>query len=387
MGRRDPNSSLPTPAMSIFRRVRESAVWPMLWKESIQLRRDPFTLGMVVGIPAIQILLFGFAIRTEVRHLPMLVLDESRTASSRALVQAMLNTRNFDVAGAVTTRDEVRRAIERDDARAALIIPPSYETDLKRRRPAHAQVIVDAADPLASSAAIGGAALAGNVVASTLTRGFVAPLEVRVRPWYNPALESAIYIVPGVAGVLLTMTMIVVNGLAVVRERERGTLEQLVVTPISKLGLMLGKILPFALLGYVQMSVVLLIGRFGFDVPIRGSVALLYLLALPFIFASLGIGLLISTLARTQAQAMQLGFFVILPTILLSGFMFPREAMPAPAQWLGAMIPATFFLRVLRGILLKGAGIEALWTETAALCAFAVVMVTLATLRFKKSVE
>lgn len=371
----------------MFARLRRSAVWPMLWKEFIQLRRDRFTLGMVVGVPAIQIMLFGFAIRTEVRHLPLLVLDESRTSQSRALVQSMVNTRNFDLAGTVTTREQVRLAIERGQAQAAIIIPATYATDLKRRRTAQAQMVVDAADPMASSAAIGAAALAGNVVAGSVGSSGFVPLEVRVRPWYNPALESAVYIVPGVTGVLLTMTLILINGLAIVRERERGTLEQLVVTPISRSGLMLGKILPFVLVGYVQMTVVLTIGHYAFDVPIRGSVALLYLLALPFILASLGIGLLISTLVRTQTQAMQLGFLVLLPTILLSGFMFPRQAMPQVAQWIGAAFPVTAFLRILRGILLKGSGWEALWQDTLLLCAFAVVLVTIATLRFQKTVE
>jgi len=359
----------------------------MLWKEFIQLRRDKFTLGMVVGVPAIQILLFGFAIRTEVRHLPLLVLDESRTSQSRALVQAMVNTRNFDLVGQATDREQVRRAIERGEAQAALIIPAPFATDLKRHRTAQAQMVVDAADPMASSAAIGAAAQAGNVMAGLVGQGGTVPLEVRVRPWYNPALESAVYIVPGVAAVLLTMTLILINGLAIVRERERGTLEQLVVTPISRTGLMLGKILPFVLVGYVQMSVVLLIGHYAFDVPLRGSVPLLYLLALPFILASLGMGLLISTLVRTQTQAMQLGFLVLMPTILLSGFMFPRQAMPPAVQWIGAVFPVTPFLRILRGILLKGAGWDALWRDSLTLMAFAVVLVTIATLRFQKSVE
>lgn len=370
-----------------WHRLRTWGVWPMLWKEFIQLRRDRFTLGMVVGVPAIQITLFGFAIRTEVRHLPMVVLDESHTAQSRALVQAMANTRNFDLSRAVTSREEIRRLIERGDAQAALIIPATFATDLKRRRTAHAQIIVDAADPMASSAALSGAALAGSVTATAMNPGSNPALDVRVRPWYNPALESAVYIVPGVTGVLLTMTMIIINGLAVVRERERGTLEQLVVTPISKTGLMLGKILPFLLVGYVQMSVVLIIAHVGFHVPIRGSLLLLYILALPFIFASLGIGLLISTLVRTQTQAMQLGFLVLLPTILLSGFMFPRQAMPKVAQWIGGAFPVTYFLRILRGILLKGTGFDAVARDAATLVGFAAVMLVLATLRFRKSVE
>jgi ABC-2 type transport system permease protein len=318
------------------------------------------------------------------------VLDESRTMQSRALVDAVRNTGNFDIVAEATNRDDVRRRIERGDARAAVIIPPDYEVDIKRRRTARAQVIVDAADPLASSAAIGGATLAGQARSAALAPAGArrAPaIDVRVRPWYNPGLESSIYIVPGVIGLLLTLTLLMITAMALVRERERGTLEQLIVTPISKTGLMVGKILPFALVGYVQVTVILLLGRFVFDVPIRGSVGLLYLLTAPFIIASLALGLFVSTVVRTQVQAMQLSFVFILPTVLLSGFMFPREAMPRFAQWIGAVFPITYYLRVLRGILLKGVGMDALWRDTLALVAFAVVLLVFSVRRFQKNIE
>ena len=207
-------------------------------------------------------------------------------------------------------------------------------------------------------------------------------LRVLVRPWFNPMLRSAVYIVPGIIGVLLSMTLIIIMSIAVVRERERGTLEQLIVTPISRTALMLGKIVPFIVVGYVQVSVILLLGRLVFDVPLRGSLPLLYLAALPFIFASLSIGLLISTLVRTQAQAMQLGFLFLLPNILLSGFMFPREAMPEPAQWLGAALPLTWFLEILRGILLRAAGAWAIWPQALVLSGFAVAFASLAASRY-----
>ena len=362
----------------------------MLWKEFVQMRRDRFTLAMMIGLPAIQIVLFGYAIRTEVRNLPTVVLDQSRTMESRALVDAMRNTRNFAIIGAVDSREELRRRIERGDARAALVIPPDYERDIKRRQTAHAQMIIDAADPLASSAAISGATLAGASRAARLAPAEArrAPLlDVRVRPWYNPALVSAVYIVPGVIGVLLTLTMLMITAMAIVRERERGTLEQLIVTPISKSGLMLGKILPFVLVGYVQMTVILVLGRYVFHVPMRGSLAVLYLVTLAFIIASLGLGLLVSTLVKTQVQAMQLSFVFTLPTILLSGFMFPREAMPAPAQWLGALFPITYFLRILRGVLLKGVGLEALWRDSLILVGFAIVLVAFSVRRFSKTIE
>lgn len=371
-------------------RLRASPLWPMLWKELVQMRRDRFTLGMLVGIPAIQLLLFGFAIRMEVRHLPAVVLDESRSTESRALVQAMANTGNFDIVGQVPDRDALRREVERGDARAALVIPPGFETDLKRRRTASAQVIIDAADPLASQAAISAAALAGNARNAALAGGSgraAGRLEVRVRPWYNPALESATYIVPGVIGLLLTLTLSAITSMSIVRERERGTLEQLIVTPVTRAGLMLGKILPFAIVGYVQVTVILLLGWFVFHVPMRGSLLLLYATTAPFIIASLALGLFISTAVKTQVQAMQLSFLVILPSVLLSGFMFPREAMPVAAQWIGGAIPLTYYLRVLRGILLKGTAFGAIWRDVAALSAFAVVLIALSATRFRKSLD
>ncbi len=366
---------------------RQWPFWAMLRKEFIQMRRDRLTLGMMIGIPAIQLALFGFAIQTEVRHLPTLVLDEARTSESRALVATLVNSSYFDIVGEVRGRDEIVARIGSGDAAAAVVIPQEFTRDLKRHRGATAQVIVDAADPLASQAALQGAAQAGlafhpdNIVPPSV------PVTLKVRPWYNPMLDSSTYIVPGIIGVLLSMTMIIINAMAVVRERERGTLEQLIVTPIDRTSLMLGKIVPFLLVGYIQMTVVILLGRVLFDVPLRGSIPLLYLLAFPFIVASLGLGLFFSTLVRTQAQAMQAGFMFIMPNILLSGFMFPRAAMPLVAQWIGLTLPLTYFLEILRGILLKGVGMSALWPEFVVLCAFAVLIVAMSVRRFHKTLE
>lgn len=375
--------------MRFLARLRASPVWPMLWKEFIQMRRDRLTLGMMVGIPAIQLLLFGYAIQTEVRHLPTVVLDESQTSESRALVNAMRNTGNFDIIGTVPDRGALDAEMHSGRARAALVIPPEFMSDLRRGRTATAQMIVDAADPLASNSAMSGAALAGAARASALAArgGAAAPrLEVRVRPWYNPGLRSAVYIVPGIIGVLLSITMILVTSLAIVRERERGTLEQLIVTPIDKTSLMLGKLVPFVLVGYIQMSVILLLGRLLFHVPFRGSVLALYAVTLTFIVASLGLGLFISTMVRTQTQSIQLGFFLMLPNILLSGFMFPREAMPALAQWLGLALPLTHYLTILRGIILKGIGFEHLWPQVLVLAGLAVLFLTLSVRRFSKRI-
>lgn len=376
--------------MSLLARLRASTFWPMLRKEFIQMRRDRFTLGMMVGIPAVQLVLFGYAIRTEVRHLPTVVLDESQTSESRALVQVMQNTGNFRIVGQVGDRAQLADRISSGEARAAVVIPPEYMRDLRRGRTAQAQVIVDAADPMASSAALSGASLAAAARAAELAqqRAGRAPLiDIRIRPWYNPGLRSEVYIVPGIIGVLLSLTLILITSMALVRERERGTLEQLIVTPIGKTSLMLGKILPFVLVGYVQMTVILALGKLLFDIPLRGSLLLLYLITFGFIVANLGMGLLISTAAGNQTQAMQLGFFTMLPNILLSGFMFPREAMPEVAQWIGLLLPLTYYLDVLRGILLKDIGMTYLWQETLILLGFAAVLVTVSVQRFSKTIE
>jgi ABC-2 type transport system permease protein len=363
---------------------RIAHAWPMLQKEFIQIRRDRLTLAMLVGIPAIQLMLFGYAIRTEVRHLPTVVLDESRTPQSTALADILQNTGNFDIVGMVSNRVDLRHAIERGTAHAALVIPPDYADHLLRGRGAQAQVIVDAADPLSSTAAINGAALvAASRAAAT---GVVPALDIRVRPWYNPDLRSSTFIVPGLIGVLLSLTLILVTGMAFVRERERGTLEQLIVTPIDKASLMIGKIVPFILVGYVQMTVVLVLGKLLFDIPMLGSLTLLYVVTMGFIVANLGLGLFVSTVTETQAQAMQASFFLLMPNILLSGFMFPREAMPLPAQWLGDALPLTYYLRILRGILLRGSGFAEIWTDAAILLAFALGLIIVSAMRFRKTI-
>ena len=373
--------------MNLVRRIVASAFWPMLVKEFTQMRRDRLTISMMVGIPAAQLLLFGFAIQTEVRNLPTIILDESQTSESRALVAALENTRYFRITGPATSREEIRDRIVKGEARAAVVIPPDYARAVHRGRTATAQVIVDAADPLASASALAGAQQAGTARGLALRRIEDPPLRIAVRPWFNPTLRSAVYIVPGIVGVLLSVTLVIITSVAVVRERERGTLEQLIVTPIGRTSLLLGKLVPFILVGYVQMTVILLLGRLVFDVPVRGSVALLYLVALPFIVSSLAIGLLLSTMVATQAQAMQLGYLFLLPNILLSGFMFPREAMPVLAQWIGAMLPLTWFLDALRGILLREAGFWAIWPRTAALTGFSVAFAALAIGRFHKRLE
>ncbi|HXG95501.1 MAG TPA: ABC transporter permease [Gemmatimonadales bacterium] len=364
---------------------------PMFRKEFIQMRRDRLTLGIMTVVPVIQLLLFGFAIQTDVRHIPTVVLDESRTPTSRELIAAFQNTGNFRIVAYVDGRDALDGWIARGDAQAAIVIPHDVPRDLARGTTATIQVIVDASDPLSSQAALASAAGIAQVrnlaVLSAAAHSRELPLETRIRPRYNPGLRSANYIVPGLVGVILTITMVLVTAMAIVRERERGTLEQLIVTPITKTELMLGKISPYVGVGLVQMTTVLLLGRFVFDVPLTGNVLLLYGIAFVFITASLALGLFVSTLVRTQQQAMQASFFFVLPNILLSGFMFPRQAMPAVFQWIGAFLPLTHFLKVLRGILLKGVGMSELWQEVGILLLFATVLIALSVRRFQKTLD
>ena len=362
-------------------------LWPMLWKELVQLRRDRFTLAMMLGIPAIQLVLFGYAIQTEVRHLATVVLDESRTPESRRLIEVLRNTGNFDIVEQVRSRTELADRIETGRASAGLVIPPRFMRDIERGATGQAQIIVDAADPLASSAALSGAALAGSARAAELSGGRRPRLEVRVRPWYNPGLRSAVYIVPGIIGVLLSLTLVLITSMSIVRERERGTLEQLIVTPISKTAVILGKILPFLGIGFVQVTVVLIAARVIFRVPSEGSLLLLYVFALLFMLGMLALGIFMSTLARTQTQALQLSLLVMLPSILLSGFMFPLAAMPRVARIAGSLLPVPHFLTALRGILLKGSGIAALWPQALILTAVALVLITLSIRRFAKTLE
>ena len=365
--------------------------WPMVRKEFIQMRRDRLTLGIMIGVPVLQLLMFGFAIQTDVRNIPTVVLDESRTPASREIVAAFANTGNFHIVGHVDGRPAVDRALASGNAQAAIVVPNDFAREIVRGTTATIQVIVDASDPLSSQAALAAAAGVAQVrnlaILSEAAGRSAIPIEARIRPRYNPGLRSPNYIVPGLVGVILTLTMVLVTAMAIVRERERGTLEQLIVTPITKTELMLGKITPYIGVGLIQMSAVLLLGRFVFAVPLTGNVLLLYAVALVFIVASLSLGLFISTLVRTQQQAMQLSFFFVLPNILLSGFMFPRAAMPAFFQWIGAALPLTHFLKVLRGILLKGVGLEIVWRELLILVGFAAALITLAERRFRKTLD
>lgn len=367
----------------------------LLVKEFIQMRRDRLTFAMMVVMPIIQLLLFGFAINTDVKHLSTIVFDQSLQQEGRDLLSSFQASEYFDIKYTAANYQEVSNHIEQGKAKVGIIIPPDFTESAKHGRSASIQVIVDASDSLAASSAISTAQMIGQVKSQEImirkmqsagSKIVAAPYDIRIRPWYNPDFVSAYYMVPGILGVVLTMTMVMITSMAIVRERERGTLEQLIVTPMKPHELMLGKIIPYIFVGYVQATLALMVGVLVFDLPVRGSLGLLYGLTSLFIIASLTLGVLISTVAKTQMQAMQMSFFVFLPSVLLSGFMFPREAMPTFFYMLGHVLPLTFYLEIIRGIVLKGIGINFLWSQTLALTVFILTTLTVSIIKFRKKI-
>lgn len=352
----------------------------IIYKEFIQMRRDRPTLMMMILLPVIQLLLFGFAVNTDVKHLPTVVWDQSRSQVSREILAAFQNSQYFDLKYTAENYREVTAYLDSGRARVGIIFPPDFAQKLKRGEQAQLQVIIDASDPMTASSALSTSQLLGQMKSPP-------PIDVRVRAWYNPDLLSTNFMVPGLLGVILTIAMVLFTALAVVRERERGTLEQLIVTPIRPAELIIGKILPYIGVAFVMMTLALLAGVIVFQVPINGSIGLLYLLSLLFMLSCLGIGILISTVARNQRQAMQMAFFFIFPSILLSGFVFPREAMPPFFYALGYLIPTTYFLQILRGIILKGIGITYLWEQVISLLIFGLLVNLISIIRFRKSLS
>jgi ABC-2 type transport system permease protein len=359
------------------------------WKELIQLRRDRPTLAMMAVLPLLQLMLFGYAINSDVRHMPTVVFDQDRTAESRSLAERMRATGFYDLLGEVRGYDEIERALRQGAAKVALVVPPLYGSRVTRGTPARVQLIVDGSDPqTVASATNTAASLVQADAAELVVKRFGAAagelVGVDVSTWYNPEIRTAVYVVPGLIGVILTMTMVMLTSMAIARERERGTLEQLIVSPIRSVELVIGKIFPFIGIGYVQMTLILTAGHFLFEVPIIGSLALLYVLAFVFIAANLALGLVFSTVARTQQQAMQMSFFFLLPNILLSGFMFPFEGMPRPAQILSTGLPLTHFLRIVRAITLKGGDFADVQRELLWLAGILGVLIAFASTRFRK---
>jgi ABC-2 type transport system permease protein len=367
----------------------------MMVKEFLQLRRDPLAVTLALFVPVAMLFIFGWAINTDVKHVPTAVLDQSRSVEGQTFLEELVNSQYFDIRHRAGSLRDLTRMIDDGTAKVGIVIPPDFDRRLSRRA-AEVQVIVDASDPQVATSAMNAAAALGaqrslailtQTVEGTTLRRNPAPFDVRVRAWYNPDLVSAIFIVPGLIGALLMQTTITAMAVSIVREREKGTLEALIVSPIRRWELLVGKIVPNLVVAYGQMTMALLVARFVFDVPIRGSLGLLYALSLLFMGGTLGVGIFVSAASRTVPQAMQLAFLTFLPSIYLSGLLFPIEGMPRGAQLLASVIPLTYYLRVVRGIVLKGIGLPYLWPDLLPLAAFGAIVFTLAVLRFRKQLE
>jgi ABC-2 type transport system permease protein len=366
-------------------------------KEFIQIVRDPRTLYITFAVPVVQIFLLGYTATTDVRNVPLAVFDQDRSPASRRLLDAYRAADYFRIAFDVDSEEEMRRLVENGRARAGLIIPPDYSEEVLLGETAAVAFVLDGSDPTVASTSLAAAELIGQSHATRLmvdriTRSGAAssirfPVEVRARVWYNPDLVSAFFMVPALIGMILQLLTSMLTATAIVRERERGTIEQLIVTPIRSWELILGKIIPYVLIAFIDTLEILVVGTLWFGVPIRGSLGLLLALSSLFLVSSLGIGLFLSTVARTQQEAMMLTWFTLLPTVFLSGFFFPLAAMPPVLQWISHLVPLRYYLVIIRSILLKGVGAETLVPEIAALAVFGAVLMGAAALRFRKRLD
>jgi len=353
-------------------------------KEVRQLRRDRLTFGMIVGIPVIQLLMFGYAINMDVRNLDAAVADMSGTSASRQMVMDLEQTQIIKIIAQVSDADELEHLLRQGKISVGIFIPPDFDRRMQQADRSAMQLLVDGSDTVVQSAA---AQLAQVSQHSRTSPYNDRPPAMELRTYYNPERRSPVNTVPGLIGVILTMTMILFTAVAIVRERERGNLEMLITTPMKTWELMLAKITPYVIIGLIQASLVLLLGHFLFEVPMRGDLLDTYIVTLVFIITNLALGLVISTLVSTQFQAMQLAFFVLLPSILLSGCMFPFAGMPRPAQIIAEALPLTHFIRLIRGVILRGASLQELMGELVILGIFIVVLMSLAVMRFSKRLD
>jgi ABC-2 type transport system permease protein len=374
-----------------------SRLTSLIRKEFIQILRDPRTLALVLVMPIMQLFLLGYAATNDVRNVPLAVYNQDPGPEARALLDAYRAADYFSLAYQVHSEEELRNLIDGGKARAGLVIPPDYGVSLQGNGVAEVAFVLDGSDPTVAATALSAAQSIGQqhatqVLAARLGRRGLPlavrpPIEVRSQVWYNPDLVSAYFMIPGVIGMILYAITSILTATAVVRERERGTIEQLIVTPIRPWELVLGKLLPYVILAFTNTLEVLIIGAVWFKVPIRGDVSLLLALSGLFLVSSLGIGLLVSTIANTQQEAMLTVFFTLLPSIFLSGFFFPLQALPQVLQWFSYLIPLRYFLVIIRSILLKGVGADMLRNDILALIIFGTLIMTAAALRFKKRLD
>lgn len=368
-------------------------IWAVLRKEFVQIKRDRLTLAMLVAIPMLQLVMFGYAINGDPKHLPTVVVAPDASPMVRSIIRAVENTGYFNVE-AIVTEQEAERWLAEGDAQFALVFPSDFTHKLMRgERPALA-VYSDASDPSTSGGALATLSMLPNIALNAELRGPLsrlqagpAPFELRIHRRYNAEGITQYNIVPGLMGIILVMTLVMMTAMAMTRERERGTLENLLATPVKPLEVMIGKIMPYVLIGYLQVLMVYIASRSLFAIPMFGSHLLLSLTVLVFIIATLVVGFLFSTIARTQMQSTQMTIFYFLPNILLSGFMFPFRGMPTWAQWVGEVMPITHFLRVVRGIMLKGSTLMEIWPQLWPMALFTVVVGTIAMLRYRQTLD
>jgi ABC-2 type transport system permease protein len=368
-------------------------LFAILMKEFIQMRRDRMTFALMVGVPILQLLLFGFAINTDPRHLPTAVHIADDSAYARSIGAALLNSEYFDIVAMAKSPQEAERMLDEGEVAFAITIPVNFARDLVRGQAPEVLVQADASDPAASSIAL---AAMSEIATTALKDDLVGPIANRankpafttvIQRRYNPEGITQYNIVPGLIAVILTMTMVMVTAMAMTREREKGTFENLLAMPAHPFEVMLGKIIPYVVVGYIQATLILLGARYVFHVPIIGSLTLLALTAGVFIAANLALGFTFSTIAKSQLQAMQMTVFFLLPSILLSGFMFPFRGMPRWAQYAGEALPNTHFLRIVRGILLKGNGPAEIWPNVWPLLIFLLVVGSIALLRYRRTLD
>jgi ABC-2 type transport system permease protein len=372
-------------------------LWALVRKEFIQIVRDPRSLMIIFAMPLIQLFLMGFAATSDVRNVPLVVLDRDRSPASRDLLAAYRTADYFHLDYDVTTETELRQLIDSGRAGVGMIIPPGYGDNLASGQTAEVAFVVDGSDPSIAGTALSAAQLIAQTKATTLVAERAAqlgqtavarlPIEVRTQVWYNPDLVSAYNMVPAMIGLILMFLTLQLTAASIVREREAGTMEQLVVTPLRSTELMIGKLMPFVLIAMIDTVEIIVVGVLVFHVPINGSLALLFALSALFLATSLGIGLFISTVAKTQREAQMTSMLFVLPAMFLSGFFFPIAAMPKVLQYASYAVPLRYFLIVTRSIVLKGVGIDALVPEVEALAIFAVAITTLAVVRFRKTLD
>jgi len=364
----------------------------LLRKEFIQLFRDRRMLPLIFVVPLVQLVLFGYVVSTDIKHLSTVVCDQDKSPASRDLVRSFSNAGFFDINYYAGSNKEIRRLMDSGDVAVAIAVPPDFSRNLKRGRVASIQLIFDGSDSSTANTAMN---YASRIVQAESTRIVVermafrgltrvGSVDPRLRVWYNPELKSVNYMVPGLIGVILMVTTMILTSVAIVRERERGTLEQLIVTPIMRWELILGKTIPFVIVGFVEIVLIILVGKLWFQVPLRGDIGLLLAMCAVFIFNTLGLGLFISTVSRTQQQAMLTSFFFLLPAFLLSGFIFPIENMPEVLQYITYVIPLRYFLVIIRGIFLKGVGLSVLWDQALIMAGLGLLIFVLSVLRFQK---